>query len=183
MVNKYNIAVLGAGGVGKSALTVQFVQGVWVDKYDPTVEDSYTKQVELDNEQFMIEIMDTAGSEILTAMRDLYMKKGEGFVLVYSITRDSTFKEIPDIVDQIFRIKDNDAIPLVLVGNKVDLEEQRQVSKESGEKFAKKLKNCTFIESSAKMQLNVREVFVTLIRKIHGKQPKKKKEGGGCLLV
>jgi hypothetical protein len=86
-----------------------------------SVEDSYTKHVELGSEQYMMEIMDTAGSvrthlidfkkkEILTAMRDLYMKKGEGFLLVYSIITESTFEEIPDIVDQIFRIKDSDMV-------------------------------------------------------------------------
>jgi GTPase SAR1 family protein len=72
---------------------------------------------------------------------------------------------------------------LVLAGNKVDLEEDRQVPKDAGEKLAKKYKNCTFIETSAKLQVNVSEAFETLVRKIHGKAPKKKKEGGGCILL
>ena len=54
--------VLGSGGVGKSALTVQFVQGIFVEKYDPTIEDSYRKQVEVDGQQCMLEILDTAGT-------------------------------------------------------------------------------------------------------------------------
>ena len=184
MVQKYNIAVLGSGGVGKSALTVQFVQGQFIDKYDPTVEDSYTKQIEVDGEQYMLEIMDTAGSEILTAMRDLYMKMGQGFLIVFSIVQESTFKDIPDIIDQIFRIKDSDQVPLVLVGNKVDLEEDRQVATDAGQKRAKKYKNCEYIETSAKLQINVKEAFEVLVRKIACKAPKKKKEGGGgCMLI
>uniref|UniRef100_A0A8D2KI69 Small monomeric GTPase n=1 Tax=Urocitellus parryii TaxID=9999 RepID=A0A8D2KI69_UROPR len=86
-MREYKLVVLGSGGVGKSALTVQFVQGIFVEKYDPTVEDSYRKQVEVDAQQCMLEILDTAGTEQFTAMRDLYMKNGQGFALVYSITK------------------------------------------------------------------------------------------------
>jgi GTPase SAR1 family protein len=64
----------------------------------------------------------------------------------------------------------------------VDLEEDRQVPKDGGEKLAKKYKNCSFIETSAKLQVNVKEAFETLVRKIHGKAPKQKK-GGGCILI
>merc|ERR1711953_1565035 len=99
-MREYKIVVLGSGGVGKSALTVQFVQGIFVEKYDPTIEDSYRKQVEVDGQQCMLEILDTAGTEQFTAMRDLYMKNGQGFVLVYSITAQSTFNDIQDLRQQ-----------------------------------------------------------------------------------
>lgn len=65
-MREYKIVVLGSGGVGKSALTVQFVQGIFVEKYDPTIEDSYRKQVEVDGQQCMLEILDTAGTVRLT---------------------------------------------------------------------------------------------------------------------
>lgn len=61
-MREYKLVVLGSGGVGKSALTVQFVQGIFVEKYDPTIEDSYRKKVEIDNEQCILEILDTAGT-------------------------------------------------------------------------------------------------------------------------
>lgn len=63
-MREYKIVVLGSGGVGKSAITVQFVQGIFVEKYDPTIEDSYRKQVEFDGQQCMLEILDTAGTVI-----------------------------------------------------------------------------------------------------------------------
>jgi len=105
-MREYKLVVLGSGGVGKSALTVQFVQGIFVEKYDPTIEDSYRKQTEVDGQQCMLEILDTAGTEQFTAMRDLYMKNGQGFILVYSITAQSTFNDIQDLREQILRVKD-----------------------------------------------------------------------------
>jgi Ras-related protein Rap-1A len=61
MTSEYKIVVLGSGGVGKSALTIQFIQGSFVEKYDPTIEDSYRKHVEIDGKAAMLDILDTAG--------------------------------------------------------------------------------------------------------------------------
>ncbi|KAF9928221.1 Ras- protein Rap-1b, partial [Modicella reniformis] len=107
-MREYKLVVLGSGGVGKSALTVQFVQSVFVDRYDPTIEDSYRKQVEVDGHQCMLEILDTAGTEQFTAMRDLYMKNGQGFILVFSIIVSQTFDELAELHKQILRVKDTD---------------------------------------------------------------------------
>ena len=120
-MREYKIVVLGSGGVGKSALTVQFVQGIFVEKYDPTIEDCYRKQVEINGQQCMLEILDTAGTEQFTAMRDLYMKNGQGFVLTYSIVSHATFNDLLELRDQILRVKDSLDVPMVLVGNKCDL--------------------------------------------------------------
>ncbi|XP_031671505.1 ras-related protein Rap-1b-like [Oncorhynchus kisutch] len=80
----------------------------------------------------MLEILDTAGTEQFTAMRDLYMKNGQGFALVYSITAQSTFNDLQDLREQILRVKDTDDVPMILVGNKCDLEDERVVGKEQG---------------------------------------------------
>ncbi|KAF9175223.1 Ras- protein Rap-1b [Mortierella sp. AD010] len=106
-MREYKLVVLGSGGVGKSALTVQFVQSLFVERYDPTIEDSYRKQVEVDGQQCMLEILDTAGTEQFTAMRDLYMKNGQGFILVFSIVAASTFEELEDLHNQILRVKES----------------------------------------------------------------------------
>ncbi|KAJ7405684.1 hypothetical protein WISP_137834 [Willisornis vidua] len=156
-MREYKLVVLGSGGVGKSALTVQFVQGIFVEKYDPTIEDSYRKQVEVDAQQCMLEILDTAGTEQFTAMRDLYMKNGQGFALVYSITAQSTFNDLQDLREQILRVKDTDDVPMILVGNKCDLEDERVVGKEQGQNLARQWNNCAFLESSAKSKINVNE--------------------------
>jgi len=167
MVKEYKVVVLGSGGVGKSALTVQFVQGIFVEKYDPTIEDSYRKQVEYESEQYLLEILDTAGTEQFTAMRDLYMKNGQGFVLVYSIIAQSTFNDLPDMREQILRVKDSENVPMVLVGNKCDLDEHRVVDKAQGEQLAQQWGTCSYIESSAKTKLNVQNIFFTLIKQMN----------------
>ncbi|KJH47217.1 Ras family protein [Dictyocaulus viviparus] len=169
-MREYKIVVLGSGGVGKSALTVQFVQGIFVEKYDPTIEDSYRKQVEVDGQQCMLEILDTAGTEQFTAMRDLYMKNGQGFVLVYSITAQSTFNDLIDLREQILRVKDTDEVPMILVGNKCDLEDERVVGKDQGQNLARQF-NSTYLEASAKSKTNVNEIFYDLIRQINRRYP------------
>jgi Ras-related protein Rap-1A len=158
-------------------LTVQFVQGIFVEKYDPTIEDSYRKQVEIDNQQCMLEILDTAGTEQFTAMRDLYMKNGQGFVLVYSITAQSSFQEIQDIRDQIVRVKDTDDVPMILVGNKCDLEDERCVPRDQGAALARTLgPTCLFFETSAKRKINVQQVFEELVKLINRRSPEPRKQ-------
>jgi len=186
-LREYKLVVLGSGGVGKSALTVQFVQGIFVERYDPTIEDSYRKQVEVDGQQCMLEILDTAGTEQFTAMRDLYMKNGQGFVLVYSIISQSTFNDLHDLREQILRVKDCEDVPMVLIGNKCDLADQRIITVEQGEALASKFQ-CAFLEASAKNKINVEQGFYDLIRQINRKMPDKVQKGtgkksGGCLVL
>ncbi|KYQ90558.1 hypothetical protein DLAC_09184 [Tieghemostelium lacteum] len=185
-LREFKIVVLGSGGVGKSALTVQFVQGIFVEKYDPTIEDSYRKQVEVDGNQCMLEILDTAGTEQFTAMRDLYMKNGQGFVLVYSIISNSTFNELPDLREQILRVKDCEDVPMVLVGNKCDLNDQRVIGTEQGAELSRKFGGCAFLEASAKNKVNVEQIFYDLIRQINRKNPvgpSKKEKKSVCMLL
>merc|ERR1712170_214206 len=95
----------GAGGVGKSALTIQFVRGCFIQNYDPTVEDLYTKTVNLNNQNYLLEILDTAGVEQFASMSDLYIRNGHGFILVYSITNLQSFNEIDGLQQKIQSIK------------------------------------------------------------------------------
>ncbi|SCU98221.1 LADA_0H11430g1_1 [Lachancea dasiensis] len=162
----YKLVVLGAGGVGKSCLTVQFVQGVYLDTYDPTIEDSYRKSMEIDNKIFDLEILDTAGVAQFTAMRELYIKSGLGFLLVYSVTDRQSLEELVELREQVLRIKDSDRVPMVLVGNKADLEEERVVSVEEGIEMSSKWGKVPFYETSALLRSNVEEVFVDVVRQI-----------------
>jgi len=177
----YKLVLVGLGGVGKSCLTIQFISQRFVDDYDPTLEDSYRKQVTVDGEDCVLDIFDTAGQEDFSAVRDQYMRTGDGFLCVYSITYEVSFSEVQQLYDHILRVKDLDKVPFVLVGNKCDLESEREVPKEKGEEFAKEIQ-CKFMESSAKTKVNVTEAFHELVREIkrwrltHGKPEEKEKE-------
>jgi small GTP-binding protein len=100
-------------------------------------------------------------------MRELHFMRmhGQGFVLVYSVTALSTFNEIPHFVDQILNYRDGQNAPMVLVGNKVDLQHQRVVTPNQGEQLARQL-NCPYFETSAMTKHNVDAIFYDLVRQI-----------------
>ena len=141
---EYKAVMLGSGGVGKSALTVKFVTGQFAERYDPTVEgkmrqikfqialffflDFYRKEIEVEGSPATLEILDTAGTEQFASMRDLYIRNGQGFILVFSISSKQTFTDIKSMRNQICRVKATEKVPIILVGNNSDLERERQVS-------------------------------------------------------
>ncbi|KAK3813087.1 MAG: ras-like protein [Benniella sp.] len=165
LMREYKLVVVGGGGVGKSALTIQFIQSHFVDEYDPTIEDCYRKQCVVDDEVALLDVLDTAGQEEYSAMREQYMRSGEGFLLVYSITSRNSFEEIATFYQQILRVKDKDFFPIILVANKCDLEHERQVSTHDGREMAKQF-HSRLIETSAKQRINVDEAFYNLVREI-----------------
>lgn len=122
-------------------------------------------------------------------MRDQYMRTGQGFLCFYSITSRSSFDEIASFREQILRVKDRDIIPLVVVGNKVDLENERMVSTVEGRDLAKTF-NLPFMETSAKARINVEDAFYELVREVRrdregagGGAKKIKKRKGKCQIL
>lgn len=179
-MREYKVVVLGSGGVGKSALTVKFVSGTFMEKYDPTIEDFYRKEIEVDNAPSVLEILDTAGTEQFASMRDLYIKNGQGFLVVYSITSLQTFQDIRSMKDQITRVKGTDRVPILLVGNKLDLDHQREVRSQEAQTLAGQW-NCPFLEASAKNTQNVNEVFIEIVREMNSSPARNR--GGCCVLL
>ncbi|KNG48156.1 ras-domain-containing protein [Stemphylium lycopersici] len=172
---EYHIVVLGSA---------QFVQNVWIESYDPTIEDSYRKVIDVDGRHVILEILDTAGTEQfskyrhevkaparyvvgprLTMRRELYMKTGQGFLLVFSITSASSFWELTELREQIRRIKEDSNVPMVLIGNKSDLEDDRAVSRPRAFAISREW-NIPYFETSARRRANVDEAFVDLCRQI-----------------
>ncbi|KHJ79053.1 Ras family protein [Oesophagostomum dentatum] len=182
--------MVGTGGVGKSALTLQFMYDekkipswlAWfpcaslfssllfcysqfVEEYEPTKADSYRKKVVLDGEECSIDILDTAGQEDYSAIRDNYYRSGEGFICVFSILDMDSFEATTE-----FRYHYN-SIPIVLVGNKADLREERVVPVEMARQRAERW-GVSYVETSAKRRENVDKVFYDLMREI------KRRKGG-----
>ena len=164
-MTSFHIVILGVGSVGKSCITLQYIWEKYIDEYDPTLEDSYRKQVTVDGLEYILEIHDTAGQEEYSAVRNQYISHGDGFVIVYSITLRSSFDEVHGFVNSVLRVKDLDAVPYVLCGNKADLEKERQVLKIEGQRLSETL-NCKFYETSARMNHNIKETFIGLIQEI-----------------
>ncbi|KAJ3439992.1 ras-like protein [Anaeramoeba flamelloides] len=188
---KYMVVIAGSGSVGKSCLTIRFLQNRFIEDYDPTVEESYKKMLIIDEKPVVLEIVDTAGQEEYRSVRDKYFKSGQGFVIVYSITSRNSFNEAKKILLKIKQVKESSTIPIVLVGNKLDLESERLVEREESEQLKKKY-NLTFFESSAKTGLNVTESFeqcVRMLREKYRNKPEKQREeitdssGGCCTLL
>lgn len=135
----------------------------------------------IDNQACMLEVLDTAGQEEYTALRDQWIRDGEGFVLVYSISSRSSFTRIKRFHHQIQRVKESTAsspsypgspisaanpsapVPIMLVGNKSDRIAEREVSTQEGHALAREL-GCEFVEASAKNYINVDKAFYDVVR-------------------
>jgi len=170
MRNNFRLAVCGAGAVGKSCCTISFINphqkisGV----YDPTIQDSYMKEVELEGQKVFLEVIDTAGQDEYDALRDQYMRESDGFLVVYDITDRQSFIQVDDFVQHINMVKeDQDTIPMVLVGNKSDLKANQKISEEEAKKYAKvSMGNAPFFYASALQRYNIDECFNALIARI-----------------
>ncbi|KAK3676904.1 Ras-related protein rsr1 [Recurvomyces mirabilis] len=126
--------------------------------------------------------MDTAGTEQFTSMREFYMRDAHGFLLVFSITSMSSLHELAELREQIVQIKGGDPqVPIVLVGNKSDLEEDRVVSRSKAFQVSQAWGNVPYYETSARRRQNVGEVFVDVCRQIIRKDmnARQRRQGGG----
>ncbi|KAG8132525.1 hypothetical protein E2320_010381 [Naja naja] len=160
--NDYRVVVFGAAGVGKSSLVLRFIQGTFRETYIPTVEDTYRQVISCDKNICTLQITDTTGSHQFPAMQRLSISKGHAFMLVYSVTSRQSIEELQPIYEEICQIKgDVQKVPIILVGNKSD-GPQREVGTSEGEVLATKWK-CSFMETSAKMNYNVQELFEELL--------------------
>jgi len=186
MTNEYRVTIIGTGAIGKSALTMRLIQGTFIERYDPTIEDSYTKVAEIDEKSCTLDIMDTAGQEEYSSLRDQYMKTGQGFILVYSISNKTSFDFVKSLRISVLRMKDDPKFPMVLCGNKKDLPaSDRLVSETDGKALAASW-GIPWIETSAKTNENVFEVFVLLVREVNRwrvDHPLKKTRKGVCIIV
>jgi len=189
-MREFSTVVFGAGGVGKSALTVRFVRDVFVSNYDPTIEESYRRVLEVDGMLYSLDILDTAGTDQFIALNEMYIKDGGGFVLVFSLTQETSLREIEQLLQQIYRVKGGERnIPMVVIGTKLDLVGEREVSTEMIQEYAVRW-GVPFYETSAKRNWNVRAGFEDLVRQMKIRYPvdlarkkRARKFGEGCIIT
>lgn len=174
------ISVVGARGVGKSTLVVQYVDSYFVESYYPTIQNQFNKQIKFRNQTYEVEILDTAGQDEFTIIQDSTIV--HGYILVFAINSRSSFDLLPVIRDKILDSTGNDDIPMILVGNKLDLE--RKVSADEATKLAKEF-NIPYIEVSAKLSTgensDISKIFLGLLEQIEGEKIDVSKEG--CLIM
>eukprot|EP00483_Globobulimina_turgida_P002101 UN02103 len=160
------ICILGAGTVGKSAITIRMVVNEFKHGYEPTIEDSYTTNITVDDQRTLLEIVDTAGQESFKQLQNIWIRESKAFLLVYAVNSMVTFKAAQNFYKTICRIKNEEKIrwDMVLVGNKSDLA-QRQVSWEMGKSQADSW-GVPFIETSAKTGDNVQQAFKIIVSEV-----------------
>ena len=199
--NLISVVVLGKGVVGKTSLIYRVVNNTFPDSHDATIEDKYKTFVDIDGDVQEIQIVDTAGEEDYQNMLDQWVEMADGFILVYAIDDIETFNALKEKVTRIQKHEDKRS-PIVLVGNKCDLEDRRQVTKAQAEEFAKHI-GAKYIETSALTdeKKNCKEAFSLCAKRVIvnrkktgakelkeidyeiGVNGKKVKKGGGCCIV
>jgi len=158
-------------------MTRRYVQGVFVQDYDPTIEDAYRKNAVIDRDSCVLDILDTAGQEDYTALRSTWMRERDGFLLVFSLTDRSTFEGLFPFVEQLSAIHEDEVTPppIILVGNKHDLIRDRQVRRDEGQRWAEQYGNGIYVECSALSGEQIDLCFESLVREIRKRRKGKEK--------
>ncbi|OHT01779.1 small GTP-binding protein [Tritrichomonas foetus] len=177
---KPKLVIVGDGGVGKTSIIVRYTRDQFSQGYEPTLEDNYQATIKIDDTTSIdIEIADTAGQEDYKALRDKYMAEGDAFFIVYSIIDARSLQMAESLLDQITLLKENSPFKFILVGNKCDMEGQRQVSKVDGKNLADKHSGLCF-ETSALSKQNIDVIFAEIGKMLLDKNKGEGGSGGCC---
>lgn len=168
---KLQVIIIGSRGVGKTSLMERFTDDTFCEACKSTVGvDFKIKTVELRGLKIRLQIWDTAGQERFNSITSAYYRSAKGIVLVYDLTKKETFEDLPKWMKMIDKYASEDA-ELLLVGNKLDCEADREVTRQQGEKFAQQISGMRFCEASAKDNFNVDEIFLQLVDDILNRMP------------
>jgi len=164
---EYRVVLFGGGGVGKSALVWRFLRNTFNEKYTRTIEDTYTHVISCGRNVCTLLINDTSGTHDFPAMRSLSIRRGNAFLLVYSVASRKSFEKINFIYQQMLKERGPlTDVPIYLVGNKTDLVDEkpdmREVASEEGRETSARW-GCGFIETSARDNRNVDQLFRRLL--------------------
>ena len=157
----FKVLLVGNSDVGKSSLILRYVDQIWNDVFVPTIGvDFKVKSLEIENKSIKLQIWDTAGQERFRNVISSYFKGAHGILLIFDITSRDSFKELENWLAEVEKNASTQILK-ILIGNKCDLEEEREISKDEGEAFAMR-NGMQYIETSAKINTNVNEAFEAL---------------------
>ena len=160
-----NIMTLGISSVGKTSFIFRFTENTFQNLFISTIGIDYkVKIIEIENIKYKLIFYDTAGQEKFKSVAPNLIKKAHGIIIMYDITNKSSFDSIPNIIKNIKEEKGND-FPMILIGNKIDLEQDREIKKEEGKDLASK-NGIEFFEISNKEGINVQEAGFAIVNKI-----------------
>ncbi|KAL9043109.1 MAG: hypothetical protein Q9180_000095 [Flavoplaca navasiana] len=178
------VAIVGSRSVGKSSLTVRFVERHFVESYYPTIENTFSHTIKSRGQEFATEIVDTAGQDEYTILNSKHFIGIHGYMLVYSVASKQSLEMVRILRDKILNHLGADWVPMMIVGNKCDLKpEQKHVATEDGRQMAEEFK-CGFTEASARLDINVSKAFEQMIGEIEKSQNPAEPAGGNkCCLM
>ena len=160
-----NIMTLGISSVGKTSFIFRFTENTFQNLFISTIGiDFKVKIIEIENIKYKLLFYDTAGQERFKSLAPNLIKKAHGIIIMYDITNKSSFDSIPEILKDIKGEKGND-FPMILIGNKIDLDQDREIKKEEGKDLASK-NGIEFFEISNKEGINIQEAGFAIVNKI-----------------
>ena len=163
----FKIIVIGDTSVGKSCLTMKATKDYFENYYTPTVGfEFYTFNCKIEEQNIRLQIWDTCGQEEYRSLIQNFYRNSSLAIIVYSVDCSQSFNNLEVWLNEI-KTKGNPDIKVFLIGNKIDLENRREVPTESGEKFFKDNKLHFFLETSAKTGANVQEVFINAAKVLY----------------
>lgn len=173
-LRKFKLVFLGEQSVGKTSLITRFMYDSFDNTYQATIGiDFLSKTMYLEDRTIRLQLWDTAGQERFRSLIPSYIRDSSVAVVVYDITNANSFQQTSKWIDDVRTERGTDVI-IMLVGNKTDLSDKRQVSTEDGERKAKEL-NVMFIETSAKAGYNVKQLFRRVAAALPGMEQTEKK--------
>ena len=173
----YKILLLGDSTVGKTCFLLRYTDDTFLDLHMATIGLDYRLKTMILDDQKMVKVQlwDTAGQDKFRAITRNYYKGARGIILIYDVTNIKSYENIKKWINEI-KEEISENITIVLIGNKIDNENQRKISREQGEKLANDY-NVTFFETSAKTGQGINESVFYLVQKIVENDPELKKRG------
>ena len=165
--SSFKIIVVGDSGVGKSCLTLRATKNHFEESYSPTVGfEFFTFNIRVKDKNIKLQIWDTCGQEAYRSLITSFYRNSSLAIIVYSIDNLMSYNNIENWLNEI-KLQANPQIKTFLIGNKVDLEDQRQIQKADAEQFSTAHRFDYFIETSAKDGLNAQEVFIRAAKELY----------------